>query len=191
MTWRLIPGRRQGDHGVLGALVVSGRATGIVVATGYDTELVSIASLVQEAPEKTPLQVLTDRLERFIGVVLIVAGLTVFGVNIIVGNDLGEAFRTTVALIVSAMPEALPVVLSVAMGVGVSRMAANHAVVRQLPSVETLGSTTVIGSDKTGTLTINKMTVEKVWTPGVPTSPKLAAPVPLTRRWGSPFAPVR
>lgn len=149
-----------------GALVVSGRATGIVVATGYDTELGSIASLVQEAPEKTPLQVLTDRLERFIGVVLIVAGLTVFGVNIIVGNDLGEAFRTTVALIVSAMPEALPVVLSVAMGVGVSRMAANHAVVRQLPSVETLGSTTVIGSDKTGTLTINKMTVEKVWTPG-------------------------
>ncbi|HIW91159.1 MAG TPA: HAD-IC family P-type ATPase [Candidatus Corynebacterium avicola] len=148
-----------------GTLVVSGRATGLVVDTGYGTELGSIASLVQEAPEKTPLQVLTDRLERVIGVVLIIAGLAVFGANIILGNDLGDAFRTTVALIVSAMPEALPVVLSVAMGVGVSRMAAQHAVVRQLPSVETLGSTTVIGSDKTGTLTINKMTVEKVWTP--------------------------
>lgn len=148
-----------------GTLVVSGRATGVVVATAYDTELGSIAELVQTGSEKTPLQVLTDRLERVIGIVLVVAGLGVFGANVVLGNDLGEAFRTTVALIVSAMPEALPVVLSVAMGVGVSRMAARNAVVRRLPSVETLGSTTVIGSDKTGTLTVNRMTVEKVWTP--------------------------
>lgn len=148
-----------------GTLVVSGRATGVVVATAYDTELGSIAGLVQTDSEKTPLQALADRLERIIGIVLIVAGLGVFGASILLGNDLGEAFRATVALIVSAMPEALPVVLSVAMGVGVSRMAARHAVVRRLPSVETLGSTTVIGSDKTGTLTVNRMTVEKVWTP--------------------------
>lgn len=148
-----------------GTLVVSGRATGVVVATAYDTELGSIADLVQSDSEKTPLQVLTDRLERTIGIVLIIAGLGVFGASMLLGNDLAEAFRTTVALIVSAMPEALPVVLSVAMGVGVSRMAARHAVVRRLPSVETLGSTTMIGSDKTGTLTVNRMTVEKVWTP--------------------------
>ena len=148
-----------------GTLVVSGRATGLVVATAYDTELGSIASLVQGDSEKTPLQILTDRLERFIGVILVIVGVGVFGANLILGTDIGDAFRTTVALIVSSMPEALPVVLSVAMGVGVSRMAARHAVVRRLPSVETLGSTTVIGSDKTGTLTINKMTVEKVWTP--------------------------
>lgn len=148
-----------------GTLVVSGRASGLVVATAYDTELGSIAELVQTGSEKTPLQVLTDRLERIIGIVLVIAGLGVFGTNVVLGNDLGEAFRTTVALIVSAMPEALPVVLSVAMGVGVSRMAARNAVVRRLPSVETLGSTTVIGSDKTGTLTVNRMTVENVWTP--------------------------
>lgn len=148
-----------------GTLVVSGRATGIAVATGHDTELGAIASLVQEDAGKTPLQILTDRLERTIAVILVVVGVAVFGVNLILGTGLGDAFRSTVALIVSAMPEALPVVLSVAMGVGVSRMAGRNAVVRHLPSVETLGSTTVIGSDKTGTLTVNRMTVEQVWTP--------------------------
>jgi Ca2+-transporting ATPase len=148
-----------------GTLVVSGRATGIAVATGHDTELGAIASLVQEDAGKTPLQILTDRLEKTIAVILVVVGVAVFGVNLILGTGLGDAFRSTVALIVSAMPEALPVVLSVAMGVGVSRMAARNAVVRHLPSVETLGSTTVIGSDKTGTLTVNRMTVEQVWTP--------------------------
>ena len=149
-----------------GTMVVSGRATGVVVGTGYDTELGSIAELVQTDSDKTPLQLLTDRLERLIGAILIVVGIGVFAASILLGGDIGEAFRTTVALIVSAMPEALPVVLTVAMGVGVSRMASRNAVVRSLPSVETLGSTTVIGSDKTGTLTMNKMTVEKLWTPG-------------------------
>ncbi|MGO1948398.1 MAG: cation-translocating P-type ATPase [Mycobacteriaceae bacterium] len=151
-----------------GTLVVSGRATGLVVSTAYDTELGSIAELVQADSDKTPLQVLTDRLERVIGLVLIVAGVGVFAANVIMGTDMGDAFRTTVALIVSALPEALPVVLTVAMGVGVSRMAARNAVVRRLPSVETLGSTTTIGSDKTGTLTVNRMTVERVWTPEGP-----------------------
>ncbi|AGP30327.1 cation-translocating P-type ATPase [Corynebacterium terpenotabidum] len=148
-----------------GTLVVSGRAAGVVVATGHGTELGSIASLVQEDSGKTPLQILTDRLEKTIAVLLVVVGVAVFVTNLILGTGLGDAFRSTVALIVSAMPEALPVVLSVAMGVGVSRMAERNAVVRNLPSVETLGSCTVIGSDKTGTLTVNRMTVEKIWTP--------------------------
>ena len=157
-----------------GTLVVSGRATGLVVTTGRDTELGSIADLVQTDSGKTPLQVLTDRLEKTIAVLLVVVGVAVFITNLILGTGLGDAFRSTVALIVSSMPEALPVVLSVAMGVGVSRMATRNAVVRHLPSVETLGSTTVIGSDKTGTLTVNRMTVETVWTPtGLDETPSL------------------
>ncbi|CAM5355080.1 cation-translocating P-type ATPase [Corynebacterium variabile] len=157
-----------------GTLVVSGRATGLVVTTGRDTELGSIADLVQTDSGKTPLQVLTDRLEKTIAVLLVVVGVAVFITNLILGTGLGDAFRSTVALIVSSMPEALPVVLSVAMGVGVSRMATRNAVVRHLPSGETLGSTTVIGSDKTGTLTVNRMTVETVWTPtGLDETPSL------------------
>ncbi|MGP5082300.1 cation-translocating P-type ATPase [Corynebacterium variabile] len=157
-----------------GTLVVSGRATGLVVTTGRDTELGSIADLVQTDSGKTPLQILTDRLEKTIAVLLVVVGVAVFTTNLILGTGLGDAFRSTVALIVSSMPEALPVVLSVAMGVGVSRMATRNAVVRHLPSVETLGSTTVIGSDKTGTLTVNRMTVETVWTPtGLDETPSL------------------
>jgi Ca2+-transporting ATPase len=160
--------------GYSGTLVVSGRASGLVVATGHDTELGSIADLVQTDSGKTPLQILTDRLEKTIAALLVVVGVAVFVANLILGTGLGDAFRSTVALIVSSMPEALPVVLSVAMGVGVSRMAARNAVVRHLPSVETLGSTTVIGSDKTGTLTVNRMTVETVWTPtGLDETPSL------------------
>lgn len=157
-----------------GTLVVSGRATGLVVTTGRDTELGSIADLVQTDSGKTPLQILTGRLEKTIAVLLVVVGVAVFITNLILGTGLGDAFRSTVALIVSSMPEALPVVLSVAMGVGVSRMATRNAVVRHLPSVETPGSTTVIGSDKTGTLAVNRMTVETVWTPtGLDKTPSL------------------
>lgn len=148
-----------------GTLVVYGRGTGIVVGTGERTELGAIAGLLQQDAGKTPLQILTDRLERTIGFALLGLAILVFGASVVMGTDVGEAFRTTVALVVSAMPEALPIVLSVAMGVGVSRMARRNAVVRNLPSVETLGSTNVIGSDKTGTLTLNRMTVERLWAP--------------------------
>ncbi|MGO1545133.1 MAG: cation-translocating P-type ATPase [Gulosibacter sp.] len=148
-----------------GTLVVSGRATALVVATGTNTELGEISELVQGDGAKTPLEILTDRLEKFIGGAVIGIASLLFIASILIGTAVSEAFRTTVALIVSAMPEALPIVLSVAMGVGVSRMAKHNAVVRKLQSVETLGSTTIIGSDKTGTLTVNRMTVEQLWTP--------------------------
>ncbi|SJM50256.1 Cation-transporting ATPase, E1-E2 family [Gulosibacter sp. 10] len=169
-----------------GTLVVSGRATGLVVATGADTELGAIATLVQGDSEKTPLEQLTDRLERLIGGAVVGIAVLLFIASVLIGTAVSEAFRTTVALIVSAMPEALPIVLSVAMGVGVSRMAKRHAVVRRLHSVETLGSTTVIGSDKTGTLTINRMTVERCWTPDGRTAdftePRAAELTELQRR---------
>ncbi|MGO3139473.1 MAG: cation-translocating P-type ATPase [Galactobacter sp.] len=148
-----------------GTMVVSGRATGVVVETGERTELGAIATLVQTGSSKTPLQMATDQLEKYIGVALVASAVVIFAASLVMGESLSDTFRTTVALVVSAMPEALPIVLSVAMGVGVSRMAKHNAVVRNLPSVETLGSTTVIGSDKTGTLTVNRMTVERVWTP--------------------------
>lgn len=147
-----------------GTMVVGGRATGLVTATGADTELGNINSLVQGARGKTPLQMLTHRLERHIGIGIAVAAALVMVAGLAMGTSLSEMFRTAVALVVSAMPEALPIVMTVALGVGVSRMARHKVAVRRLPSVETLGSTTVVGSDKTGTLTQNLMTVERVWT---------------------------
>ncbi|WP_051266436.1 cation-translocating P-type ATPase [Gulosibacter molinativorax] len=158
-----------------GTLVVSGRASAIVVDTGTNTEIGEIAESVQGESGKTPLQHLTDRLEKFIAVAVVGMALLISVAAVFIGAPLSEAFRTMVALIVSALPEALPIVLTVALGVGVSRMAKHHAVVRRLPSVETLGSTTVIGSDKTGTLTINRMTVEQLWTPDGETLDVLAA----------------
>ncbi|NLE96638.1 MAG: HAD-IC family P-type ATPase, partial [Propionibacterium sp.] len=148
-----------------GTLVASGRATGVVVGTGTDTELGAIAQSVQEEGQKTPLQMLTDRLEKHIAVATVVIAGTISIASIVMGTPVSDAFRGLVALIVSALPEALPIVLTVALGVGVSRMAKHNAVIRSLPSVETLGSTDIIGSDKTGTLTINRMTVEHLWTP--------------------------
>lgn len=151
--------------GFSGTLVVSGRGTGLVVGTGHRTELGAIADLVQASAGKTPLQQLTDRLERAIAAAVLAAAALIFISSVALGNSAAETFRTAVALIVSAMPEALPIVLSVALGVGVSRMAKHHAIVRNLPSVETLGSANVIGSDKTGTLTVNRLTVEQLWVP--------------------------
>ncbi len=147
-----------------GSHVVAGRGRGVVVATGESTEIGEINTLVQGPVGKTPLQVLTSRLERTIGAVVLGTAVAIFAAALLLGHPVSETFRTAVALVVSAMPEALPVVLTVSMGFGVSQMARRRAVVRRLPSVETLGSTTVIGSDKTGTLTQNLLTVEQVWT---------------------------
>lgn len=147
-----------------GTLVVTGRAVGVTTATGRHSELGEINELVQTTDSRTPLQILTHRMEKAIAAVILCVAAAMFIIGLVLGYAPAELFRTAVALIVSAMPEALPIVLTVAMGVGVSRMAAHHAVVRHLPSVETLGSTTVIGSDKTGTLTQNRLTVERLWT---------------------------
>lgn len=148
-----------------GTFVTSGRGHGVVVATGRGTELGAIHELVQGPGARSPLEVLTRSLERRIGLVVLVAVVGVFVAGLAVGHDPSTMFRTAVALSVATVPEGLPIVLTVAMSVGVSRMARHHAVVRTLPAVETLGSTDVIGSDKTGTLTQNRLAVERVWTP--------------------------
>ncbi|MGE3286844.1 MAG: cation-translocating P-type ATPase [Pseudonocardia sp.] len=147
-----------------GTLVTSGRGRGVVVGTGTDTELGMINELVQGAAGQTPLTVLTHTLERRIGIVIAAASLMIFLAGLALGYGVSDMFRTAVALAVASVPESLPIVLTVAMSLGVALMARHNAIVRSLPAVETLGSTTVIGSDKTGTLTRNELTVEVVWT---------------------------
>ncbi|GGH36151.1 cation-translocating P-type ATPase [Microbacterium album] len=147
-----------------GTLVTSGRGVGLVVATGLDTELGEITELTRGPAPTTPLQLLTHSLERRIGIAVLVAVAFVFATGLVTGYSLEDMFRVGVALVVASIPESLPIILTVAMSVGVSRMARRGAIVRTLPSVETLGSTTVIASDKTGTLTQNRLTVEQLWT---------------------------
>lgn len=144
-----------------GTMVTSGRGRGLVVATGSDTELGEINDLVQVAKGRTPLQRIIHRTEVWIAIVVILVAIFVFIGGAIINGNATEAFLSAVSLVVASMPEALPIVLTVAMALGVSRMADYNAIVRSLPAVETLGSITVIGSDKTGTLTQNRMTVEQ------------------------------
>ena len=148
-----------------GALVTSGTGAGVVVATGSQTELGEIHRLVGSAdPLATPL---TRRLAWFSKVltvvILVLAGLT-FAVGVLRGEPWAEMFNAAVALAVGAIPEGLPAAVTITLAIGVSRMARRRAVIRRMPAVETLGSTTVICTDKTGTLTQNQMTVRTVRT---------------------------
>ncbi len=149
----------------MGTAVTSGRGAGVVVATGHRTEMGAIAEgIIGTRRAETPLQTRMKRFGRWISLAVVGAAAIVFGIGIGIGEPLKEMFLTTVSLAVSAIPEGLPVVMSVALAVGVRRMAKRKAILRRLPAVETLGSCTVILSDKTGTLTQNRMTVQSVWT---------------------------
>ncbi|MGM0558780.1 MAG: cation-translocating P-type ATPase, partial [Myxococcota bacterium] len=149
-----------------GTVVGRGRGRGYVVAIGADTELGSIAEQLRvEEPAPTPLQQRMGRFARLISIIAALAAAASFGIGIYMGEGATEMFMVAVALAVSAVPEGLPVALTITLAVGVRRMAQRNAIIRNLPAVETLGSTTVIGSDKTGTLTENRMTVERIWTP--------------------------
>ena len=151
-----------------GTMIAQGTALGVVVATGAATELGKISALLdQAAPLETPL---TRQLEKVtfwitVAVVAMVAVLVAFGI-LVKDASVGEALMVAVSLAAAAIPEGLPSVITIALAIGVRRMAERHAVVRYLPAVETLGSTSVICSDKTGTLTRNEMTVQAVWFDG-------------------------
>ncbi|MDJ0719543.1 MAG: HAD-IC family P-type ATPase [Prochloraceae cyanobacterium] len=148
-----------------GGLVTFGQGKGVVVATGKNTETGKISQLLENPSFSTPL---TRKLEKFskkwLYLVLGLATLTFFvGWNF---RGFKEALEAAVALTVSAIPEGLPAVITVTLAIGVGRMAKRHAIIRKLPAVETLGSTTVICSDKTGTLTKNQMTVQEIFAGG-------------------------
>ena len=148
----------------LGTIVVSGRARGIVVETGKQTILGQIAEQVREVtPVKTPLQNRLEKFAKLIGLFILGISAFILGAGVLLGEKLSDMFLIAIATAVSAIPEGLPVAVTIAMAIGVARMARRNAIVRKLPAVETLGSTTVICSDKTGTLTKNEMTVRVVY----------------------------
>lgn len=149
-----------------GTLVTAGRGAGIAVATGAETELGEIHRLVGAA--ETLMTPLTAKLVWFSKVLTIaILGLAAvtFAVGLLRQQDAVETFTAAIALAVGAIPEGLPAAVTITLAIGVARMARRRAVVRRLPTVETLGSTTVICTDKTGTLTENQMTVQVIWTP--------------------------
>lgn len=147
-----------------GTTVTSGRARGYVVATGTSTELGKIASEVRhDTSPETPLQRQIERFTRVIVAATLVSAAIAFIFGISRGTSAAEMFETVVAMAVSAVPEGLPIVVTVTLAISVRRMASRNAIIRHLPAAETLGSTTVIGSDKTGTLTENRLTVQAIW----------------------------
>ncbi|WP_018584851.1 cation-translocating P-type ATPase [Salinispora arenicola] len=148
-----------------GTLVTGGSAAGLAMATGAETELGRIHRLVGRAQVlDTPLTTKLARFSRLLTVVILVLAGVTFAVGLLRGESAGEMFTAAVALAVGAIPEGLPAAVTITLAIGVGRMARRQAVIRRLPAVETLGSTTVICTDKTGTLTENQMTVRALWT---------------------------
>ncbi|WP_313583260.1 calcium-translocating P-type ATPase, PMCA-type [Lacrimispora sp.] len=148
----------------MGTVITYGRGKGIVSATGMETQMGNIAAMLNESKEETtPLQKKLDSLGKVLGIVCIAVCAIIFVLGLLQGDELMEIFMVSVSLAVAAIPEGLTVVVTVILAMGMQQMVKSHAIIKRLSAVETLGSTTVICSDKTGTLTQNKMTVVKVF----------------------------
>ncbi|MGA2914493.1 MAG: calcium-transporting P-type ATPase, PMR1-type [Sedimentisphaerales bacterium] len=151
----------------LGTSVVSGKAKAVVVETGMQTELGRIAGMIQDiGKESTPLQKKLEEFGKWIVYLCFILVGIVFLLEWLRGGKIVDVFLTSVSLAVAAIPEGLPAVVTIALALGVQRMVKRHAIIRKLPSVETLGCATVICTDKTGTLTKNEMTVQAVYAGG-------------------------
>jgi Ca2+-transporting ATPase len=147
-----------------GTAIESGRGKAVIVCTGMQTELGKIAGMVQELEEEPPLKARINRMAKQIGIIVLVAVGIVFAVGALRGIDVVKMFLTAVSLAVAAIPEGLPAVVTISLALGVQRMVRRHALIRRLPAVETLGSATVICSDKTGTLTKGEMNIRTIQT---------------------------
>ena len=146
--------------------VTYGRGTGVVVNTGMDTEVGKIAGMLAQADEtETPLKNNLNQLGKFLTIAIIVIAVIMFVVGIVInGTSWVDMLLTSISLAVAAIPEGLPAIVTIILALGTQVMAKRNSVIRKLPAVETLGSTDIIASDKTGTLTLNQMTVEKLYT---------------------------
>lgn len=153
---------------ISGTLITAGRGTALVVATGMDTQMGQIAGLLLESGEgDTPLQKRMGEISQSLSFLCMAVCAVMFGVGLFQGKGILDMFLTAVSLAVAAIPEGLPAIVTIVLALGVQRLAGRNAIVKKLPAVETLGCAGVICSDKTGTLTQNRMTVQQVWlTPG-------------------------
>lgn len=143
--------------------VTYGRAVGVVTATGMQTEVGKIAGYIsEEDSDVTPLQKKLDELGKYFTFIILGVCVVIFAVGVFEGREMLDMLLTSISLAVAAIPEGLPAIVTIILALGVQRMAGRKAIIRKLPAVETLGSTEIICSDKTGTLTLNKMTVEQV-----------------------------
>lgn len=173
-----------------GTHVTYGTATAVVVATGGATELGRISQLLRETVDlQTPLTKALAAIGRYLTIGILVISAVLLGVGLLRGYGVADSLLAALTLAVAAIPEGLPAIVTIALAIGVQYMAARRAIIRKLPAVETLGSTTVICSDKTGTLTRNEMTVQALWTPsgGYSLSGVGYAPHGELRRDGQPL----
>ncbi|MHA1967319.1 MAG: cation-translocating P-type ATPase [Candidatus Hodarchaeales archaeon] len=169
ITEEFIPMADQTNMAFMGTTTVKGRGRAIITKTGMTTEMGKIAkSTVETEEQETPLQIQLNRLGKVLGIVVVIVCMIVLLAQIAKENShMVEAIETSIALAVSAVPEGLAAAITLTLAIGVQRMARKKAVIRKLPAVETLGSVEVICTDKTGTLTQNKMTAQKIWTPSL------------------------
>ncbi|WNY22827.1 Calcium-transporting ATPase 1 [Methanimicrococcus hongohii] len=165
----------------MGTNIVYGRGSGVVIATGMNTEIGKIAGKLSETKKEiTPLQKKLNQISKYISILVIIIAVAVFAIGYFTGQDTMQMFLTAVSLAVAAIPEGMVAAVTIVLALGMSRMAKKGALVRRLPAVETLGSTQVICSDKTGTLTQNKMTVKKMWVFKEIEDPNSEELIPLT-----------
>ena len=153
------------DQLAAGTIVVRGRGVATVTATGPNSSIGRLAALLDTGPQITPLQRRLSSLSRILALIAAILCISVAVIGLLRGEPLQLMAVTAISLAVATVPESLPAVITLSLAIGARRMAARHAIVRRLPAVETLGSVSVIATDKTGTITEGRMVVQQVWTP--------------------------